>query len=519
MGKTSSVLRRSASALAVAIAMMAITGPATAAEGDLPKILNGKAEAQALNIKLTLPSAVAEALANLRETLEGADTDLDFSAIPKDGIIEQTVGLTQGNVLRAVDETTEDKASGFALPLQGLLNVPAAETQCEDADGCDASEKTGAVNQDLAIEGVGSLGSVEVAGGKSTSASPVDTRNTTALAKVRLALGSLIAEGEDLEAVGDALDDLRKTVNEVLPDVNKAIADAYGTLQTTLGEAGAPVLDLIEQFITIGELQEIPDLREEDLLNLTVLGSNADVFPKNNGGTTGLLARSSSKVADVDILGGWATIDAVGLETESFANGVAGEAKAKSDVQVAGVNLGGLLNVDIPEQGLADLANPETIKAKIMEAVADQEQEVQDAAAQVVTAFDVLYNIAGVSVELFKEETDVDPDGWGASANAGTLKITVAPQTPVLSDDPAALAAALMTGDIEYTPTGLKLEISLPNAESAVGLGNVFSSGCIGECNPKSFVLPGRTGVATPLLAGMFLLGMAVFVRRFAMTK
>jgi hypothetical protein len=57
--------------------------------------------------------------------------------------------------------------------------------------------------------------------------------------------------------------------------------------------------------------------------------------------------------------------------------------------------------------------------------------------------------------------------------------------------------------------TGIKLTIEAPNSSASVAVGNV-----LGSVPP-----PPRTGVGTPLLAGLMLLGGAIVVRRFAVSR
>lgn len=518
MGKTTSVLRRSASMLAVAIAMMAITGPASAEEAGIAgmNILNGKADSQALRVKLTLPSVdqLQDTLAQLGiETPVEVPADVKALLADVPTTIEQVISLNHGEVLRADAEGNKDHASGFATSVIGdLIPEKTAESICVAGTDCSVgnSASTAAHQIDLP-EG---LGSIRVAGADSSSPSELETTNETALVKVDLDLKDLLATA----GVSSQLHTLTDTINTmVLPQVNSALSLVEGTLGDALEQNAPAVKEQLDKIITLGTINDIPNLDEVSLLSLKVLDGTANVMPKTVDGVEGLLAQSTSKVADVKVLGDWATIEAVGTETNSFANGQASGAYATSDAQIAGLNLGGALGIDVSEDELREVLSGDYLKNTVEGLGADLEQDV----TEVVRALDLLHGIAGISYEFFKEDSEFDDDGMWANASAGTLKLTVAPKIPVFNaDELADLDDGIVPelGEDDYVATGLSLELELPNSSSAVVLGDVLSN-CVGKCGPTSFVLPGRTGVGTPLLVGVLLLGMAVVVRRFAMTK
>src|SRR5688572_1235005 len=98
MRKTSA-LRSAAAVMVLAVAMMALTGAGTsAATPGLPAILSGKADSQALYVKITLPSL--EQLQAILTKVTGQpvalpDVDLPVS-VPT--VIEQKISLNNAAV-------------------------------------------------------------------------------------------------------------------------------------------------------------------------------------------------------------------------------------------------------------------------------------------------------------------------------------------------------------------------------------------------------------------------------------
>lgn len=508
MGKKRGTLRRSAAALAVALGMMAIGGTGANAASGVPDILNGVADSQALQIELQLPSTDS-----LNKALQ--ELGLGAAAVLPNGLlgnkITQTISLNHGEVLRNVRNNVADHAAGFAAPLQGLIGgVDKVATRCDGADCTQARSTSGLTVKVLDPVIPGGIGTIKIAGGDSITRSIIDTRNSSRLAEVNLRLAPLF-EVQGLEAVADALNTLRETINEqVLTAVNPVLSDVGDAVDGLL--EGTP----LEDHVTVGPIKDIPDFTKVDLLDLEVLKSHADVrpfTPKSGAGkgVTGLLATSSAKVANLDILGtgdnAWAHLGAVGLTTSSFANGVKGAAEGDADVQVVGADLGGLLGIDVPVDTLQDLTDGDAVKAVVEKLGLPDAQE-----GDLLAAVDLVYNIAGITINTFPVTRDVDPNGKFAYANAGTLEIIVEPKIPVptaLTNLPAGGLVPRLTED-DFVSTGLALKVTLPNANSGVSVGRVKG----GRITP-----PPTTGVAFPLMGAVVLIGAALLVRRFALAK
>jgi hypothetical protein len=503
------MLRQGAAAFAVAIGIMAITGTgASAGALGLPEILNGRADSQALRIDLLLPST---------DSLNGALAKLGVpTTVLPGGLLgnkfTQIVSLNHGEVARSATASVADHASGFAAPLQGLLGgADKVESRC-DSPACGGAKSSSAVEINVLNEVIpGGLGTIRVAGADSITRSMVDTRNVSGLADVNLSLKNLFAIPE-LAPLAEALQMLTETVNDtVLPLINPTLDDVGDLLADTLD--GTP----LEGAATVGPINPIPDLTKVSLLDLSILDAIANVNPMTpksgpGKGVKGLQAQSSAKVANLDILGtgknAWAHLGAVGLTTSSFANGVAGSAKANSDVEIVGADLGGLLGLSIPTDTLRDLTNGTAVKEVVKTLGLPGDQE-----ADLLATVDLIYNVAGITITAFGEETDIDPKGNFANASAGTLAIRVEPKIPdpqaLLNNSPAGAVVPKLSKS-DYISTGLVLQVALPNASSAVSIGKVL---------PKTFPPPPNTGVGLPLLGAVVLMGSAILIRRFALAK
>ena len=507
MLKKKGTVRRAAAAIAVTVGVMAISGTgANAAVKGLPEILNGKADSQALKIELQLPST---------DSLNAALGELGLGAVQLPGGLlgqrfEQTISLNHGEVLRSAKASIADHASGFAAPLLGLLATDKAETRCDDS-GCGGARSASGLTVKVLDQVIpGGIGTIKIANAVSNTSSLVDTRNASGLAEVNLSLANIF-KIEALAPLADALNTLRETVNDqVLPPVNDVLTPIGDTIEGLLEDT--PLEDAVE----FGPINPIPDFTKVDLLDLQILKSTADVrpfTPKSGAGegVKGLLAESGAKVANLDILGtgddAWAHVGAVGLTTSAFANGVKGAATADSDVEIVGADVGGLLGLSVPTDTLRALVDGTAVKEVIDNLDLPVEQDL-------LNTVDLIYLTAGIDIDAFGKNIDIDPKGNFASASAGTLRIRVEPKIP----NPAALLEAPTGGaavvpaltEDDFVSTGLVLQITLPNASSAASIGTVLS---------QDFPEPPTTGVALPLLGAVSLIGSAIAVRRFALAK
>jgi hypothetical protein len=546
----SSRIRRSAAVLAVALATFVAAGSSAQATPALPPILNGVADAQALHLKLQLPT-----LASLQNTLSGV-LGVPASALPAlpaqvtsllntVSNLDEVISLNHGEVMQGITKAV-DHALGFANPLTGTLdpvlktlgvNSTAVTSSCSKNAGCTSSNPLPSQLQNgLDIQLPAGLGEIKVAGAQSITKNLLDTQNLTGLVDVKLGLGGLLGTGGVLAPVGDALRQLTNTVNsQIVTAINSQLSNVTSTLngiinQTPLGSALQPVQQELSKFVDITNvINAIPDLTKADLLDLSILTAGANVTKAAGAsGKLGVLSTSTSRIANLDILKlaneaqGWAHLDAIDLATKAFANGVKSDAIAEATSNATKGNLAGLLNIHVSNSDLADLLSGNALVNTLTSSLTNALKQAGLSATQIsqltnpITGIvNLLQNILNIKVESVTPQ--LVKTASFASAKAGTLKITVAPQIPVLTDLLGSLTAgtagtsALNLNAVKYVPSGIALSIELPNASAASGMGVVQGKTFSG---PKA-----RTGVGTPFAIAFILIGAAVVVKRFALAK
>jgi hypothetical protein len=536
--KVRNTIRRSAAVLVVAVATFVAAGSGAQAAPTIPDVLNGVADAQALHLKLQLPT-----LAGLQNTLAGVlgVPAASLPALPAQvtqllstvSNLDEVISLNHGEVMHGVTKAV-DHALGFANPLTGTLdpllktlgvNSTAVTSGCSKGAGCTSSNPLPSqLQKGLDIQLPAGLGEIKIAGAQSITPNMLSTQNLTGLVNVKLGLSGLFGQVPALASVKTAIQQLTDQLNtQVIGQINSVLGPVITQLQDTIATTPlAPVQDELNKLITLkGVLNAIPDLTQADLVDLSVLTAGANVVNHvGASGAMGVLSTSNSQIANLDILklgsgNGWAHIDAISLLTKAFANGVKSDAIAEAKSSATGGDIGGLLGLHISNADLADLLNG-TALSKTLTGVLQKAGVPTDQVAQLTGAVNMLYKIAGISVE--NVGTSLVKTASFASAKAGTLKITVAPQIPVLGDlltsltSGTAAASALNLNAVKYVPSGIVLSIEAPNASAASGIGARVLS--------KTFPGPkARTGVGTPFAIAFVLIGAAVLVKRFALAK
>jgi hypothetical protein len=444
--------------------------------------------------------------------------------------LDETISLNHGEVLHGIEDTI-NHAQGFANPLTGTLDSvlsqlglgsTAVSSSCAAGSGCTSSNDLPEQLQAQTINLPAGLGTIKLAGAQSITKNLLSTQNLTGLVDIKLGLSGLLGTGGVLAPVGDALKQVTDALNtQVIPAVNDALAPVLGQVNDLLEQTPlAPLKAEIDKLITLeGVINAIPDLTQADLLDLSVLTAGADVVKSvGKSGAVGLMSTSNSKIANLDILkignaDGWAHIDAINLVTKAFANGVKADAIATATQGIIGGDLGGLLGIHIGNQDLAELLDGTAVTSTLAD-VLDQ-AGLGALGDQVVGAVKMLYNIAGITVE--NVGTQVKKTATYASASAGTLRITVAPQLPVIGDLLSSITggtASLASLDaLKYVDSGIKLSLELPNASAVSAMGNVKG------VTKVPGQTPAHTGVGTPFAVAFVLVGAALVVKRFALAK
>jgi hypothetical protein len=551
MFKVSKSLRRSTAVLAVVLATFVASGSGAQA-ASLPEIANGVADSQALHLQIALPS-----VADLQNVL-GAALGVDTSALPAlpsavqnllstVSNVDEVISLNHGEVMHGVTRTI-NHAQGFATPLSGTLDSVlktlglsgmTATSSCSANAGCTSNNGLSSVGQTaggavdatkpVVITLPAGLGTIKLAGAQSITKNLLDTTNYTGLVDVKLGLAGLFGPNGVLSALRPALTSLQTAINDqALPQVNSVLqtveTNVNGLLDNTaLAPVIAPVKDELNKLVTIGDsINAIPDLTTADLLDLSILTANASVSKATGAsGAIGVLSQSASKIANLDILKaagkqGWAHVDAINLGTKAFADGVKSDAIAEATNNVVGGDLGGLLGIHISNADLVDLLNGTAVTSTLQKVLTNAGLDATSISS-LMGAVNMLQNVIGIKVE--NVGTQVHKAAASAFAKAGTLRISVSPQVPVLSSLQSVLSTALSSqalpdfSKVKYVALGAKplLSIELPNASSVSAMGKTF-----GVSLPTPHA---RTGVGTPFAVAFIMIGAAIVVRRFALAK
>ena len=546
---TNRPMRRAMGTLVLAVGMLAYSAAGAGAVGVRPALL-GVADSHAIKIKLTLPSPD-----QLRATLEAlgvpkgaipklpADCKTPVGDLPTDGCtIEQVISLNQSSV-------GPGRATGTASLLAGLLQQ-SVSTTCTTS-GCNESQSMGQKIEKILDPIIkGGIGTVKVAGADSMAKGLRTSVNSTGLVHVDLSLANLIGPGGLLAVVGENLNTLTSTVNDLLDsNINPALEQLFKL---------APILkDTLKDFGEVGPIKHIPTLTNTSLLNLDVLTGNASVQP----GANRFVAQSESRVSDIHILGTWLTIDSIVAKAQAFVDLNSNQKLAAVDPEspafgkdaqkvfsslpvdatrslgLTAIDLAGLLKIGggtraSIEEKLMNNAGVLLVEQTLREHEKDlpgTEKSIED----LIAAIDILTNTAGITVDRIKgfrdvpksfhagsitshpdartTETDSDANlNLKAESLSDMIRILVAPKIPLVQNGftPAGSLVPRL-GPEDYVPTGLKLEIDLPRAHAMVAQGAAVLGFHIA-----------RTGVpGVRWLAVIMLVGAAVMIRKFALSK
>lgn len=487
-----------------AVAALALTAPAANAV-TVPRVMYANADTQALHVSVNLPS-----VPQLKAALLAAGYPVSEIPAPENlAVVDHTLYIAKSTAASTKTGQKNIFSSSETRPVAGSITSPGAKSFC-DAISCDAADsiKEGNLQLDLPL----ALGAIDYGLANTDATSYFKSLGETAAMELNMTLADLLGSGKTLAPLGEALDTVAATINaNVLPTVNTAI----DTAKTTVDGIAVlqPLKRELDRIITVDHVDPLPKFSTSELLTGTVLGGRSSVTEEVRGGTTGMLARSSSTVTDLKILGGWASIDSISVEAMAYANSVPGlgEAVPTKKMDVLNSNLGGLLGIHISADDLIRLATAETSKAVVRDTL--KTAGVDQAITDLENAVDILYNTVGVTITKLADEAEVGKGGLSASSVARSMRIVIQPKLPKLdrltSRSGGTIVPALTAAD--YVPTGIHIAVDLPYAMAQAGATTtqVF---CVGSCIPV-------TGVAGKWFVAFGLLGAALLVRRFAFAR
>lgn len=445
--------------LLAAATAIAFTAPGAGAAGSGPPNFAGVANALALDLNVTAPSALIGAVTggsnNLTQKISLTNSELDST-----GLIKATAEL-----------------------LSGLLN----QGKVSNADGSSSAEEAIIPQQNIA--GILDLG---VGTTKFTAdLSQNLTDSFSELANVRLSLAPLFAGGDvpaDVTATLDgALADVTNTVEDLTGDLNLALDDVTQTLEDTLGQTVE--LPVVEP----EDLPSVPDLTSIDLVNVQKIWSNSVVKTVDDV----ITAESVSGIVDASLLGGLIEVPAFQYKSIAGTAGKPGTAFADTEVTQIAVRVAGSDVVKVAGNQLTvgdvvlDLDDP-----------AMSGLPVDDILAPVNDVLNQLLNVVGLSVAQGEGITEVAEDGSFAKASTSAFRLSLKPLHAVGEDSLLAITLRLLPTDAAVTAAGAPPEqVPAPDVKEPAAA-------------PPA--LPRTGGGAVALLMGALALGGAGALRRMS---
>lgn len=405
----STTWRRVATAVVAATTALVLAAPGAGAAATGPAQFTGAAEALALELKLTAPSALLD-----------------------------PIGATGGQLHQKVSGTvsrlsSDGDASAVASLLEGLLNQQISSSE----DGKSASEATIEQQRIAEILDVG-VGTMEYTADPATNLS----RSFSELANLSINLQPLFAESSAVpeevrnvlqEAVGTATG----TVNELVGELNGALGEVENTVNEATGavEEGTGV-DIPD--VTPDQLPEVPDVTQVSLLDIRKMWSESIVTTEADS----VLSTSESGIVEASLLGGLVKVPTFQYETLAKTNGQPGGAIADAKVTTIAVQVADEALVAVEGSQLTvgdftlDLNDPEL-----------GELDGGEVLAPVTDLLTQILNAVGVSIAQGEAQTFAADDGSRAEASTTAFALSLHPLNAAGED-----ANSLFGLDLELLP-------------------------------------------------------------------
>lgn len=448
---------------AVAVSMVALLATGTGAQAALPKLsvanYIARANSSVLDINLALPEVLNSVLSAVKIP-NPIQQSISFSRalgqIDKLGNTGHGLGQMFDGSLNETLETLSTTLLGKKLP-KAFAPLAAVENL---------------VHQDLAALDLGGL--IKVGISDVNASSTLNTLQNGVKAVKSVSDSKLV--GLTVGLTGDLVNTLKGVLQPVLDLTDAPNSGLIDTINGLL----APVEDLVESTLGVGvnlDLPKIGELLSQPLVSIGVIETKSITdFATGVRNATGF-----SRMADIDLFGqgdnALVHIDALTTRTFAQVGETASAAKATAIHEIVGLrvldNEIGLLKGDT----LAVSVNGKQLALPLN--VLDQLNSL-------------LFDTLGLQINVLGTEKSATASK--AFAKARTLEVRIAPN---------------IAGNVLFD-----LSIAGPGSE-VLAQGSTVAGATF---NPD---IPAKTGVSTNLylLAGPALIGMAVLVRRFALSK
>lgn len=443
--------RRAAAVLALAVATMVVAGPGAGAAGI--DTYNAQASGTTLSLSVNLP---------LSDTLNGV---LGNAGV-KGGAITERISFSN-----ATADVTNSRSTGSALGQvffgtldPAILQVSRLVGYTKDKLPEAAARIGGNASEKNALAAV-DLGPVHIGVGEAEASARqvgrlVNTKSVSRLAGVKVDLASVLSQGainDLLKPVVDLLDGSESNPNGGLVDQLNGL---LGTVENTLKQTGVNV-DLT--------IPEVKSLLNKPLLSIGIIESISETGFAGAART----ARGITRLANVDLLGGFIHLDAINIESFASIDGTAAGAKASGIQRIVGLKIGDNI-VNLNTGSLQVLGKTVALPADLTKLL------------------NLTVDALGLKVAV-AQKPQIIRSATHARAAASSLHLELAPKLP--------------TGQSLFS-----IALDGPNSVADVRGGGVL--------NVKDVKIP-TTGVGDHayLMAGLVLVGLAVGARKFALSR
>lgn len=447
--KIRSRLSRVVVSLTAAAATIAMTAPGVGAAGEGPPVFAGEAEALALNLRLSAPSAVLGAVTDGSNTLQ-QKVSFTTSKLNSDGVADAVTRL-----------------------LEGLLNQGHLSSEGGQTTGSQAI-----ADQDVA-------GVLQVGAGKTNftaDAAQNLSESFSELANLRVTLRPLFDSGQVPEhitgTVQDSVRQVTETVNSLIPVLESTLNNVEQTLEDTTGQ----IVKLPD--VTPEQLPRVPDITQVDILSVRKIWSTSTVTTVDDLVTSA----AESGIVNASLLGGLIEVPTFQYTSRAQTAGTPGTADAGTKVTDIAVRVAGSDVIRVEGSKLTvgdttiDLNDPAFEGVPLNEVLGPVQGVLQD-----------ILSTVGLSVSPGEGTTNIAPDGSSASATTSAFAIRLTPLHAAGADDVLDL-------NLELLPTRAAVSAGPEQVQAPAP-------------PPSEPALPRTGGGAAAMLLGALALGGAGILR------